>query len=66
MYTRVHKHFKKRKTKKIREGKKWITAINAATETFKKTGNLFEAKKSFKRQAFLNSRKLFGSIGKKV
>jgi len=48
--------------KKNKTGKKWTTAINAATSTLKKTGSLNAAKKSLKKQALFNARKLFGSI----
>ena len=44
-------------------GKKWITAIDAANKTLAKTGSIRAAKKSLKKQALTNARKLFGSIG---
>ena len=51
--------------KKYREnpGKKWVTAIEAAQKTLKKTHSFEAAKQSLRRQALTNARKLFGSIG---
>ena len=43
-------------------GKKWTTAIDAASKTLKKTGSIAAAQKSLKKQALSNARKLFGSI----
>jgi hypothetical protein len=43
-------------------GKKWVTAIDAASATLKKTGSISAAKQSLKKQALFNARKLFGSI----
>jgi len=57
------KNFRNPKTSKKRDGKKWITAIEAATKTLEKTGSLIEARKSLKKQALTNARKLFGSVG---
>lgn len=53
------------KTRKNRgkPGKKWVVAIEAAQKTFQKTGSIAAAKKSFKKQALTNARKLFGSVG---
>ena len=48
--------------KKSWGGKKWKTAMDAAKGTLKKTGSLNEAKKSLRKQALMNARKLFGSI----
>lgn len=67
MTTRRSKFTKKNaKTRKSREktGKKWITAVDAASRTYAKTGSVMAAKKSLKKQALYNARKLFGSIGK--
>ncbi len=65
MYTRRNKN-NRRKTRKMREekksGKKWTTAIEAATKTLEKTGSLSKAKKSLRQQALINARKLFGSV----
>jgi hypothetical protein len=44
-------------------GKKWTTAIEAAQKTLSKTGSIQAAKKSLRRQALTNARKLFGSVG---
>jgi hypothetical protein len=57
---------KRRKTSNRRNrgksGKKWTTAIEAAQKTLKHTGNIEAARKSLRRQALTNARKLFGSI----
>jgi hypothetical protein len=72
MTTRRHKYLKrnktykshggKSKTGKSKTGKKWVTAIDAATHTLEKTGSISAAKKSLKKQALYNARKLFGSV----
>lgn len=68
MATRHNKISKKNRTRKMRGGKKnkigkkWITAIDAATKTLEKTGSITAAKKSLKKQALFNARKLFGSV----
>jgi hypothetical protein len=48
---------------KSNTGKKWTTAIEAASQTLKKTGSISAAKQTLKKQALRNARKLFGSIG---
>jgi len=48
--------------KKSKSGRKWVTAIDAAQKTLTKTGNIEAARKSLRKQAFTNARKLFGSI----
>ena len=50
------------KTRKMRGGKKWTTALSAANKTLKKTGSLDKAKKTLNTQALSNARKLFGSV----
>ena len=55
------------KTRKVggnpsKSGKKWITAIQAAQKTLRKTHNLKSARTSLRKQALYNARKLFGSI----
>lgn len=60
---KMKKSTKNIRTIKNREGKKWITAIEAATKTLEKTGSLTAAKKSLRKQALTNARKLFGSVG---
>jgi hypothetical protein len=45
-----------------KSGKKWTTAIEAAQKTLSKTGSIRAAKKSLKKQALTNARKLFGSV----
>ncbi len=69
--TQKHNQVKKNKTRKYRggkkgpkkSGKKWTTAIEAAQKTLSKTGSIEEARKSLRKQALTNARKLFGSIG---
>ena len=46
-----------------KQGKKWTTAIEAAQRTLSKTGSIEAARKSLRRQALTNARKLFGSVG---
>jgi len=43
--------------------RKWVTAVQAAERTLKKTKSLSKARAALKIQAFQNARKLFGSIG---
>jgi hypothetical protein len=65
MATRRHKFLKKNKSIKKRgtkTGKKWVTAIQAASKTLEKTGSIIAAKQSLKKQALFNARKLFGVI----
>jgi len=70
MSTRRNKYLKKNKRNKTKKtiggktGKKWTTAIDAATKTLNTTGSIRAAKTSLKKQALSNARKLFGSIGK--
>jgi hypothetical protein len=45
-----------------KSGKKWTTAIDAAQKTLKKTGDIQAARKSLRKQALTNARKLFGSV----
>ena len=69
MATRRQKYSRKRRggTRKMRggakTGKKWVTAIDAASKTLEKTGSINAAKKSLKKQALFNARKLFGAVG---
>ena len=53
---------KKNRTKK-NVGKRWVTAIHAAKKTLNTTGSLKKANIALKKQALLNARKLFGSVG---
>jgi len=72
MYTRRHNKLKKkslanrlRNTRQRRggkSGKKWTTAIEAAEGTLKKTGSISAARKTLRKQALNNARKLFGSL----
>lgn len=45
-----------------KSGKKWITAIEAAQKTLTKTGDIEAARKSLRKQALSNARRLFGSV----
>jgi hypothetical protein len=71
MATRRNKITKRNRTrsrrmrggKKSKTGKKWVTAIDAASKTLEKTGSISAAKNSLKKQALFNARKLFGSVG---
>jgi soluble cytochrome b562 len=69
MATRRNKITKRNRTRRMRggkkskTGKKWVTAIDAASATLAKTGSINAAKKSLKKQALFNARKLFGSVG---
>ena len=68
MKTRRNRTFKKHKkmsrkvSKGKKSGKKWTTAIDAAQKTLKKTGDIQAARKSLRKQALTNARKLFGSV----
>ena len=65
MRTRRNKSFRRRTRKHYggkKSGKKWTTAIDAAQKTLSKTGNIEAAKKTLRKQALTNARKLFGSI----
>ena len=70
MRTRRNRTLKMRKHRKTtrklaggkKTGKKWTTAFEAAEKTLKKTGNIEAARKSLRKQALTNARKLFGSI----
>jgi hypothetical protein len=70
MHTRRHR-LRKNRTRKMsggkkwggKPGKKWTTAIEVAQKTLSKTGSLIAARKSLKKRALTNARKLFGSIG---
>jgi hypothetical protein len=67
MATRRNKITRRNRTRSRRmrggkTGKKWVTAIDAASATLKKTGSISAAKQSLKKQALFNARKLFGSI----
>ena len=72
MSTRRNKYFRNKSHKAINiqsRGKKTttrkhlVTALAAATRTLKKTCSIKAAKKSLKKQALYNARRLFGSIG---
>jgi hypothetical protein len=57
---------KKKTMRKKHMGKKWITAVEAAKTEYKKTGSITKAKQTLNKQALVNARKLFGSIGEKM
>ena len=61
MNTKRH-HSKRRKTRKRTGGKKWTTAIDAAQKTLDKTGSMSAARRSLRKQAMFNAKKLFGSV----
>jgi hypothetical protein len=70
MKTRRNRTLKMRRNRKNtrklaggkKSGKKWTTAFEAAQKTLKKTGDIQAARKSLRKQALTNARKLFGSI----
>jgi len=59
---RLSKKSKSRKNKRAKS-KSWMTAVDAAQETLKRTGSLSKARMALRLQAAKNARKLFGSIG---
>ena len=61
--TRRNRTRRMRGGKKSKTGKKWVTAIDAASATLEKTGSINASKRSLKKQALFNARKLFGSVG---
>jgi hypothetical protein len=58
-----NKSRKQRKTPKTKTGKRWTSAISAASKTLTQTRSLTAARESLRRQALLNARKLFGAVG---
>ena len=68
MATKRHRFSRNNRTikmaggKKTKTGKKWVTAIDAASKTLNETGSITAAKKSLRKQALFNARKLFGSV----
>ena len=68
MRSRRYKYSRRNKTRKMsggksKTGKKWTTAIEAAQKTLRKTGSYISARESLRKQALINARKLFGSVG---
>jgi hypothetical protein len=65
MKTKRNKLSKKSKSRKNTrtKSKSWMTALDAAQATLKRTGSLSKARVSLRLQAAKNARKLFGSIG---
>lgn len=67
---RTRRYRSKNKTRRMaggkkrggKTGKKWTTAIEAAQKTLSHTGSLQAAKKTLKKQALTNARRLFGSV----
>jgi|688.fasta_scaffold2139520_2 hypothetical protein len=65
MKTKRNKMIKKsrsKKNKRTKTNKRWITAIDAAQATLKRTGSLTKAREKLRDQAAKNARKLFGSV----
>jgi hypothetical protein len=52
-----------KKGSKNKSGKHWITAISAAQKELISSGSISKAKKTLRKQALINARKLFGSVG---
>jgi len=50
--------------KKNKSSKRWLTAIDAASQTLEKTKSITAARESLRKQALVNARRLFGSITK--
>ena len=66
MATRRIRMSRKNRSRKMyggKTGKKWVTAIDAANKTLSETKSISKAKKSLRKQALVNARKLFGSVG---
>jgi hypothetical protein len=63
---RQHKSKKNYKSYKKSSDKKWVTAVDAAQSTLKRTGSLMQARKALRLQAYQNARKLFGSTGESL
>ena len=57
-----HRKMSRKNSGGKKSGKKWVTAIDAAQKTLKKTGDIQAARKSLRKQALTNARKLFGSV----
>jgi len=55
----------KNKRKHTKTKRKWVTAVDAAQRTLKRTGSLSKARAALKIQAYQNARKLFGSISER-
>ena len=64
MKTKRNKLSKKSKSSKNKrsKSKSWMTAVDAAQETLKRTGSLSKARMALRLQASKNARKIFGSI----
>lgn len=73
MKTKRNRSLRRRRNKSTRKmannkksGKKWVTAIDAAQRTLAKTGDIEAAKKTLRKQALTNARKLFGSVSSAI
>ena len=53
---------KSHRRKHSKSSKKWVTAVDAAQATLRKTGSLSKARMALRVQAAQNARKLFGSV----
>ena len=58
-----NKSRKQRRTLRAKTGKRWTSAISAASQTLTKTKSLTAARESLRRQALSNARQLFGPVG---
>ena len=57
----------KKKTLKNRTRKnRWITAVGAAEETYKKTRSYDKAREKLRIQSIINARKLFSSLNERL
>lgn len=63
---KTKRHMSRKMTggKKSKSSKKWLTAIDAASQTLERTKSISAARESLRKQALFNARKLFGSITK--
>jgi len=65
-HNKTRRHNKKNTTTRKRHShhrnKKWITAIDKAADTYKRTNSFNKARLAFRKQALFNARKLFGSV----
>ena len=61
-----HHKSKKNYSHKKSSQKRWVTAVDAAQSTLRRTGSLQQARKALRLQAYQNARKLFGSTGESL
>ena len=62
--TKRHMSRKMAGGKKNKSSKKWLTAIDAASQTLERTKSITAAREALRKQALSNARRLFGSINK--